>query len=173
MPETLKQGEDGKITFTFNTKNCAQWGPVSDEVYISLNGLKKFSDESKVQVFGNVVEDFSKMTLDQKRKSPILEMPERSLNLGLLKAGSRRTGKLRVYNKGQNPLEIRRIINNNKEFIVGPQKASVLSNRSVSLNVVLNTKNLIAGDYKKSFTIQTNDPENSYLILVVNWKVQK
>ena len=81
MPETLKQGEDGKITFTFNTKNCAQWGPVSDEVYISLNGLKKFSDESKVQVFGNVVEDFSKMTLDQKRKSPILEMPERSLIL--------------------------------------------------------------------------------------------
>ena len=91
----------------------------------------------------------------------------------MLKAGSKRTGKLRVYNKGQNSLEIRRIINNNKEFIVSPQKASVLSNRSVSLNVVLNTKNLTAGDYKKSFTIQTNDPENSYLILVVSWKVQK
>jgi hypothetical protein len=173
MPETLNPGGDGRITFTFNSKLCNQWGPVFDEVYLSLNGVKKFSDEFKVQVYGNVIEDFSKMTLDQKRKSPILEMPVRLINFGTLKTDTKKTGKLKVYNKGQNPLEIRRIINNNKELIVSSLKAAILSNRTANINVVLNTKNLSAGDYKNSFTIQTNDPDNSYLIIVISWKVQK
>ena len=173
LPETLKPNEEGKITFTFNSKNCNQWGPVSDEVYLSLNGAKKFSDDSKIIVVGNVVEDFSKLTLDQKRKSPILEMPVKSINLGAISAGSKETGKLKVSNKGLGMLEIRRIINNNKELMIRTSKNSLASNKSTDIVVKLDTKNLTEGEYKKSFTVQTNDPENSFLIVIVGWKIQK
>ena len=50
---------------------------------------------------------------------------------------------------------------------------SVVGGRSAEIIVDLNTKNLTEGDYKKSFTVQTNDPVNSFIILEVNWKVQK
>ncbi|MFT3753630.1 MAG: hypothetical protein QM800_12400 [Paludibacter sp.] len=40
LPVTLKPGEEGKITFTFNSKACNQWGPVSNDAYIVLDGAK-------------------------------------------------------------------------------------------------------------------------------------
>jgi len=172
-PETLKPNEEGKLTFSFNSKNTAQWGPFSDDVYVILNGQKKYSEEFKLTVVGNVIEDFSRLTLDQKRKSPILEIPVRSLNLGTLKAGTKRVGKFKVNNKGQNALEIRRIINNNKELTVRSSKSTVAGGKSASIYLSLNSKSLSEGDYKKSVTVQTNDPENSFIILILSWKVQK
>lgn len=173
LPETLKPNEDGKITFTLNSKSCNQWGPVSDEVYLSLNGVKKFTDDSKIIVVSNIVEDFSKLTLEQKRKSPILEMSIKAIELGTIRSGSKRAGKLRVSNKGQSVLEIRRLINNNKELMVRASKNAISSNKSSDIIVNLDTKNLTEGEYKKSFTVQTNDPENSFLIVVVGWRVDK
>ncbi len=173
LPETLKPNEDGKITFTLNSKRCNQWGPVSDEVYLSLNGIKKFTDDSKIIVVSNIVEDFSKLTLEQKRKSPILEMPVKAIELGTIRSGSKRAGKLKVSNKGQSVLEIRRLINNNKELMVRVSKNAISSNKSSDIIVNLDTKNLTEGEYKKSFTVQTNDPENSFLIVVVGWRVEK
>jgi hypothetical protein len=146
---------------------------VLNDAFIVLNGSKKSTEDSKITVISNVIEDFGKMTLVQKRKAPIMEMPTRSINLSTVQLGSSRAGKFKVNNNGQNPLEIRRIINNNKELTVRPQKMSVASGRNTEIIVDLNTKNLAEGDYKKSFTVQTNDPDNSFIILVVNWKVQK
>jgi len=172
-PEMLKPNEEGKITFTYNSKMATQWGPVSQDAYISLNGAKKMTEDFKITVVGNVIEDFSKMTLDQKRKAPILEMPTREVKLGTVKQGAKRVAKLKVSNKGQNALEIRRIINNNKEIVVRPVKMSVGSGKTAEFQVEVDAKTLVEGDYKKSVTVQTNDPDNSFLILVVSWKVQK
>jgi len=172
-PATLKPGEEGKITFTFNSKNCNQWGPVSDDAYVILNGAKRYSEDNKLSIVGNVIEDFGKMTLDQKRKAPIMEIPARLVNLGTVKQGVRRAGKLKVNNKGQNSLEIRRIINNVKELTIRPQKMSIAGGRAAEIIVDLNTKNLTEGEYRKSFTVQTNDPDNGFIILEVKWKVQK
>jgi len=172
-PEVLKANEEGKITFSFNSKNSTQWGPISDDVYVLMNGQKKYSEEYKLTVISNVVEDFSKLTLDQKRKAPILEIPVRSLNLGSLREGGKRVGKFNVINNGQNDLEIRRIINNSKELVVRSRKTFIPGGKSSDIIVNLNTKNLSDGDYKKSFTIQTNDPENSFIILILSWNVHK
>ena len=172
-PETLKSGEVGKITFTFNSKNCAQWGPIMDEVYVIVNGVKQYSEENKLLVASNVVEDFSRLTLDQKRKAPILEIPVRTINIGTLKPGAKRVGKFKLSNKGQNALEVRRIINSNYELAISPAKLSIAGGKNANIIVTINSKNLAEGDYKKSFTVQTNDPENSFVILILNWRVQK
>lgn len=173
VPEILKPNEEGKITISFNSKNYSQWGPVSDDIYVIINGQKNYTEEFKISIFGNVVEDFSKMTLDQKRKAPILEIPVKSFYVGTLKAGSRKVIKYKVNNIGQNSLEIRRIINNNKEFSVRQNKISVQGGKSGEIIVELNTKNLAEGNYKKTFTIQTNDPDNSFMLLVISWTIQK
>jgi len=172
-PETLKPNEEGKLTFSFNSKICTQWGPLSDDIYLVLNGQKKYSDEYRLTIISNIIEDFSKYTLDQKRKAPILEIPVRSLNLGVLKAGTKRVGKFKVFNKGQNALEIRRIINNNKELTARSRKMTISGGKSSDVFATLITNNLSEGDYKKFITIQTNDPENSFIILILSWKIQK
>lgn len=172
-PSTLKPNEEGKITFEFNSKNCDQWGPLSLDFYVALNGVKKKVDANKLTIVGNVIEDFSKLTLDQKRKAPILEMPSRSLNLGVVKQGSVVSGKLILSNKGQNSLEVRRVINNNKELTIRSEKISVSSGKSHEFKIDLNTKTQVEGDYKRYITVQTNDPDNSFVMIIITWKVQK
>lgn len=172
-PEQIKPNEDGTITFVLNSKLCPQWGMVSDDVYLNTSSQKKISDENKIMVVANVIEDFSKMTLEQKRKAPILEVTNRTLEMGTIMPGARRFGKIKINNKGQNNLEIRRIINLNKELVVRSSKMSIPGGKSTEMMIDLNSKNLNEGDYKKSFTIQTNDPDNSFIILVVSWKVKK
>lgn len=172
-PETLKPNEEGKITFTLNSKNATSWGPTSDEFYVVLNGKRQFSEDFKLTLVSNFVEDFNRMTLDQKRKAPILDLPVRALNFGTLKAGSKRVGKFKISNRGQNPLEIRRVINNNKEIVSRQQQLTVGSGKSADIVLNLNAKNLSEGEYKKSIMIQTNDPDNSFMILVLSWTVLK
>jgi hypothetical protein len=171
-PESLAPGQEGKITFTFDSKKCTVWGPVSDDVFVVINGTKKVTDEFRLMIVGNVIEDFGKYTLDQKRKAPILEIPERTVNLGTQAVNAKKNVGFKVKNNGQNNLEIRRIINNNKELTIKPRNASVTSGRATEIVVSLDTKGLVAGDYKRTFTVQTNDPENSFVILVVTWKVK-
>lgn len=173
VPEVLKPNQVAVATFSLDAKNCHQWGPVNDDIYVNINGQRKYSDEFKVKVIANIVEDFGRMTLDQKRKAPILEAPARTLDFGVVKAGAKKVGKFKVANKGINSLEVRRIINNNRELYVGQSKMTVHSGKTSYLTVDLNTKGLPEGDYKKSITVQTNDPDNSFILLVIAWKVQK
>ena len=171
-PETLAPNQEGKITFSFDSKKCTQWGPVSDDVFVQINGSKKVTDEFRVMIVSNVIEDFGKLTLDQKRKAPILEIAERTINLGTLATNAKKSMGFKVKNNGQNNLEIRRIINNNKELTVKARSISVQSGRASEVAVTLDTKGLVPGDYKRTFTVQTNDPENSFVILVVAWKLK-
>ncbi len=172
LPEILAPNQEGKITFVFDSKKCTQWGSVSDDVFVVINGTKKVTDEFRLMVVGNVIEDFGKLTLDQKRKAPIMDIAERSINLGTLSANATKSTGFKVKNNGVNNLEIRRIINNNKELTVKSRSASVKNGRTSEIAVALDTKGLVSGDYKRTFTVQTNDPENSFIILIVGWKVK-
>ncbi len=171
-PEVLKPNEEGKINFTLKSELCNQWGPLSDEVYIALNGQKKFTQDFQMQVYSNIIEDFSKLSPDQKRKAPILEA-SRSVSFGEIKKGAKKSVQLKISNKGINPLVIRRIINNNREISLIKPKLSIGNGKTGQLTFAIDTKNIPEGDYKKSITIQTNDPDNSFIIVVLNWKVKK
>jgi hypothetical protein len=173
VPEMLKPNEEGKITFTLDSKKCPQWGPVTENVYVNINGRKIKTEDTKIVVVSNIIEDFNGMTMDQKRKAPILEIVNRSLNAGTLKVGEKKVVHFNIKNNGQNALEIRRIINSSKEMVAHQTKLSVPGGRSGEITLTLNTKDLSEGDYKKSITIQTNDPQNSFMILVLNWSVKK
>ncbi|MDD3321829.1 MAG: DUF1573 domain-containing protein [Paludibacter sp.] len=171
-PETLAPNAEGKITFTFDTKKCSSWGPVNDNISILINGQKSKKSDNSVTVYSNIVEDFSRITINQKRNSPILEMSQKSINLGVLKSGQKKTGSYKISNKGLSNLEIRRIINTNIEIKLHKSSMTIGSGKTGVVSFELNTQKLPAGSYKKTITLQTNDPQNSFIILMVDWTVQ-
>jgi hypothetical protein len=172
-PEVLKPNEEGKITFTFNSKSCPQWGPLNASAFLVLNGQKSYTEEYMIRVVGNVVEDFSKMTIDQKRKAPIAEVETNAINLGEIKTGSKKAAKFVLKNRGLSSLDVRRIINQNQEMNVRPLKTSIANGQSGAIVAEVNTSRLPTGDYKKTFSVQTNDPDKSFMVYVVQWKVIK
>ena len=172
-PSVLNPNEEGRIEITFDSKKCAEWGPVFDNIYLVLDGKKVADELHKLNVNANVVDDFSKMTIEEKQQSPILEIKSPNLQFGSIKQGSRVRGQAIIKNNGQKPLEIRRVINNNSNVLVHPMRLSIKGGKTGELKIDVDTKSLPQGDYKKSFTIQTNDPENSFLIYTLSWTVKK
>lgn len=172
IPEIVPPQENGKIIFSLDSRNCQQWGPISEDAYLVVNRQKKFSEDNKLLIFANIVEDFSKLTVEEKQNAPIISISTLTLSFGNLKFGDKKSGSFIIQNIGKNPLEIRRIINNNKELKIYPVK-SVGGGKKAQLKVEVDTKNLLPGEYRKSFTLQTNDPDNSFIILTTTWTISK
>lgn len=171
-PSVLKAGQDGRIDFTFNSAKTATWGPMSEELFLVLNGKKILTDEYKVTMFSNIVEDFSKQTIEEKRNSPILEIKSPNVYLGEITKGQKVRGKIVLKNNGRNSLEIRRIVNNNIEVLVHPMVLSVKGGKTGELKIDINTKDSAKGEYKRIITMQTNDPQNSYVVFNLSWVVK-
>lgn len=171
-PATIAAGQDGKIDFTLNSAKTNVWGPLNEDVFVTLNGKKVISDEYKLTLYSNVVEDFSKLSIDEKRNSPILEVKSPNIYLGEISKGQKVRGKISVKNNGKNALEIRRIVNNNADVYVHPSVLSIKGGKSGELKIDVNATNLSKGEYKRIVTIQTNDPQNSYMVFNLSWVVK-
>ena len=170
-PATLKAGEEGKIDFTFNSAKTSVWGPINDDVYITINGKKIISEEYKLALVANVSEDFNSLSTNDKRKAPILELKSPNIYLGQIKKGHIIRGKVIMKNSGINPLEIRRIVNNNAEVTVHPV-TSIKGGKEGALKIDINTKSLAIGNYTRVFSMQTNDPQNPVILFNLSWQVK-
>jgi hypothetical protein len=168
-PKILKPNEEGTLNVTFDGKKVPEWGPVNDKISLVLNGKKVTSD--KITIAANVIENFSKMSVSDKRQAPIVEIKSSNLYFGSVKQGSKVRGKVGIKNVGINPLEIRRIVNTNGEIAIVPLKMNIRSGHTDNLKIDIDAKSLPKGDYKRSFTIQTNDPVNTYITFVITYKV--
>ncbi|MFV0391798.1 MAG: DUF1573 domain-containing protein [Paludibacteraceae bacterium] len=170
QPEKLQPNQEGVIEITMDSKKTSEWGPLNADVSIVLNGSKQTND-NKISLSGNVIEDFSRMSASEKRQAPILEIKSTNLVLGKIKKGNKVRGKFAVKNVGSNPLEIRRVINNNSDVNVYPLKASIRSGKTENLHLDIDSKYLQKGNYKKTFSIQTNDPNRSLVVYTADFTV--
>lgn len=170
-PTILRPNQEGKITITLDSKKTTEWGPIGNVGYIVLNGKKNVSDSYKINFKANVVEDFSKMSITDKRNAPIMEIKSSNLYMGKIRKGSKVRGRIDIKNVGINELEIRKVLNDNSDIVVQPTRVSIKRGRTESLRLDINSKYLPKGDYKKIFTLLTNDPLNSKVIYTVDFSV--
>lgn len=172
VPVTLNPGEEKPLIFTFNSNKASVWGPVNDDIYLMLNGKKVISDEYKIGIAANITDDFNNQSAAEKRNAPIFEVKSTNVFLGDISKGHIVRGRIEIKNVGVNPLEIRRIVNNNGELSFNPNNLEIRGGKTSTLKVDLNTKILDKGEYKKVVTLQTNDPMNQYVMLIFTWNVK-
>lgn len=174
--KTLKPNEVGTLNVNFDTDKCKEWGPVAHYLYIMVNGKRVISDEYKITLTATIEEDFSKLTVAQRQQAPIVEISTKDINLGTVKAGNHMpVAKAVIKNAGENPLEIRRIINNNPQTIKATvAKTTLKGGKSTELKIeLLPQSNLKAGVYRRQIEIITNDPATSKIRLTIIWTVEE
>ncbi len=170
-PATLQPNQEGIIGISLNSKKVTEWGPIQEDIYIVLNGKKDISDNFKIIILGNLVEDFSKLSAAEKRQAPIMEIKSSNLHFGNIKKGNKVRGKFAIKNVGSNPLEIRRVTNNNSDITVSPMRMTIRGGKTENLHLDIDTKYLPKGEYKKTFSVQTNDPNRVVVVYVVDFNV--
>jgi len=152
----------GTLAFTFDAAAYGKWGAFSETLPVMINGK-----EVKLTFSGNVTEDFSKV---DRKTAPILQMETRKMSFGAIKVGAKKAEKIKISNAGEKPLIIRSVNNTTPELAI---KAPKTIAKSDFVHVTLNTAGKAAGNYKASFTLQTNDPGNSFVLIEVDYQVVK
>lgn len=174
---TVKKGQEGKITVRFDAAACKEYGPQEYAIYVMVNGKKQMTDEYKVTMNVNVEEDFSQMTAEQKQNAPICEVSGKTIDLGVITPGKKVKKALTIGNAGVNPLYIRRIVNLSTDlFSVTPAKTSLKNGKKTTITVEadgkIKGKNLQPGEYHRTITLITNDPQNPKMQITVSWTVK-
>ena len=157
--EVIKPSEVGKFIFAANTSKSKLYGPVEVNAYVVIDGKKEISDTYKLTIKADIVEDFSKMTAEQKQNAPIMETAN-DYNAGKLTAGKVHKFNFPVKNSGVNPLEIRRAYCADPQLVVKVAKPTVKSGKKAAISVDINTKDMKPGAYSREIIVITNDYAN-------------
>lgn len=169
---TLVAKSEGIINFIFDSKKCSEWGPITNNFHLIINENKEVSSKNRLTIKTNIVDDFSNMSIAEKRSAPIMEIQKRTISLGTLNQGEKRTSSFNVKNVGERTLSIRKIVNNNNGIVFDTEQLSIRSGKLAEIKFTVNTTGLKQGKYNRTITLQTNDPENAFIILSIEWEIK-
>ncbi|MBR6017925.1 MAG: DUF1573 domain-containing protein [Paludibacteraceae bacterium] len=174
--EVVKPNQTGKLVILFDSKQSKLYGPNELPIYLIINGKKQTTNEFRINVKAEVVEDFTKLTTAEKQNAPIIEI-QGAIDFGTVAAGKKGLKKsIQFGNNNANPLIIRRIYNANPTLLSCTATGTVKANKKGVLTVALNTiqdgKPMPAGQYSRQITLYTNDPQRSKVNITVKWTVK-
>jgi len=170
-PETLKPGQKGRITGTYDATKNSGWGYVNDMVKIKLNSV--LQENVYYYVSANLVEDFSSLSKEDMANAPVFKLATTTANLGKIKGSSQYDVEFKFTNEGKRDLVIRHIRSTCGCTVVQQenQGIGIKPGKSSSIKAVFNS-----GGYKGPVTkviyVYTNDPKNSEAVLMLNAEVE-
>ena len=167
----VKANETGKVQIAMTTENANRYGPAEGSFLIVVNGKQEVSDDYKIFVKAEVEEDFSKLTPEDRRNAPILDVAA-TVNMGNIAAGKVGKRTVNLTNVGANPLKIRRVLNNSSDVKATVSKAELKNGKAAQLKLEVPTAGQEPGAYSRQLTIITNDPAKPKFIVTVNWTVE-
>ncbi|MES2559574.1 MAG: DUF1573 domain-containing protein [Bacteroidota bacterium] len=156
------------ILMTYNGAMTKQLGPRKDTVWFVTSDDTIPNKFMLVKV--NVVQNFDKLTADQKLKAPVISVLKNTANIGELYLGETGSYTFEITNKGKSDLVIRRLMGADASISGKASSAVVKKGGKAKITVSLNSKNL-HGPVEKSLSVITNDPANSIMVLKVAAKV--
>ncbi|OFY82130.1 MAG: hypothetical protein A2V46_08130 [Bacteroidetes bacterium RBG_19FT_COMBO_42_7] len=169
-PVTLKPGQKGRVTGTYDAPKNSGWGYVNDMVKIKLNNV--LQENVYYYVSANLVEDFSSLSKEDMANAPVFKLVTATANLGKIKGSSQYDVEFKFTNEGKRDLIIRHIRSTCGCTAVQQenQGVGIKPGESSSIKAVFNS-----GGYKgkvtKSIYVYTNDPKNSEAVLMLNAEV--
>ena len=168
--ETAKSNEVGKFIFVLDTKATKLYGPVEAYAYVIVDGKQEKTDAYKLTIKANIVEDFSKMTVEEKQQAPIIELLAEQ-NAPKVAAGKNVKFAFPIKNSGANPLEIRRVYSTDSRLAI-KQPKTIKSGKKGNVTIDINTKNLEPGAYSREVVVISNDYANPIKKVKVNFTVE-
>ena len=173
----VKPNETGKFVLVYDSKLNKSYGPQESSAYVVINGKTVRTNEYKITMKGEVVEDFSQLTTQQRQTAPALQMPT-VIDFGVVAAGKKGIKKHVAFsNNNADPLMIRRIYNANAKTLQCAAPTKVNGGKKGTFTVSLNTldqngKALAAGQYSRQVTVYTNDPQHSKTVITIKWTIK-
>ena len=173
--EKVKPNETGKIVLQLDAAACKLYGPVQLSAYVIVNNKQVNTEEYRLDIQGNIYEDFSQMTVTERQNAPIVET-QNTVDFGKLQAGKTYKKSVSLRNTGVNALMVRRIYSSNENITSQAPKGAVKSGKKADMRFFVSTKidgkPMEKGQYSREVTLITNDPNRPAQPLTITWTVE-
>ena len=163
IPET---GDN--IMMTYNPLLVKQLGIRKDTIYFVTSDDTLPNKAIPIKV--NIVQNFEKLTAEEKANAPVISIDKKSANVGELYQGETGSYTFEITNKGKSTLVIRRLMGSDSSITAKASSMTVKKGGKAKITVSLHSKSL-HGNVEKSVTIIANDPINTYTVLKLAAKV--
>ncbi len=169
---TLQPKQTGKIQIVLQTENMNIYGPQEGSFLMVVNGKQEQKEEFVINVKAEVEEDFSKLTPEDRRNAPILDVAT-AVNMGTIAKGKVGKRTIELTNVGFNALKIRKVIANGKELRASANKTEIKNGKFAQLKIeVMPAEDLKPGNYSRQIVLITNDPAKPKMNVTVNWTIK-
>ncbi|MCQ2216460.1 MAG: DUF1573 domain-containing protein [Bacteroidales bacterium] len=169
VPATLAPGQEGLIQATYDAVMKNDWGYVSDQVYVTFNGVRSYSN--RITISATIQEDFTRMTDEEKANAPKLEFDSQSHDWGEINATDKQSHDFVVKNTGNQNLIIRKVKASCGCTAVTPAKTVLAKGEETTIHVEFNPSGK-QGRQQKTITVITNDPDKSNVLLRISCSIK-
>lgn len=159
-PTTLKKGEKGKITLTYDATAKEEWGFITAPVEINVDGQKV----GQITVAVHINEDFSSYEGNHE-KAPVAVFSEESVQLENLAKNSTQTHDFYIQNSGKSDLIIRKTKPSDSNTSIHLAKNIIKPGKKTKATITFETGN--TPKTTKIIQFITNDPKNT----VINYRL--
>ena len=167
-PSVLKPQQKGVIIATYDAAKRNDWGFVVDRVWLKINGQEPRN--ARLAVSANIVEDFSKMTPEEKANAPHISFKEKTYDFG--KAPQRQSVEhdFVFTNTGKSDLIIHKVKSSCGCTAVSPKEKVIKPGQTSSIKAIFHT-GAYRGRQSKSINVITNDPSSPSTMLRITGEV--
>jgi hypothetical protein len=167
-PATLAPGAEGKIVAIYDASKVSDWGFLTDQVYLEVNGAQP--KDSRLSVSATIEEDYTSFTPEQLASAPDIQFRETSHDFGEVKQGEEVTHTFKVNNTGKSNLVLRKVRTSCGCTASKPDKEVIKPGESANIPVSFNTRGR-NGRQNQSITVYSNDPKKSTMLLRITASV--
>ncbi len=162
-PDTVPPAATVAVTVHYDAARAPLWGFHADSLHVSSVPLHGGAGTAAatVHVMAVVVEDFSKMTEQQRRSAPVATLScDNRLNCGPLAAGVPSTCRFTVKNTGHDRLSLRRLWSPSRAVTATADRSEVKRGKEATITVTVDPALVDAPLLNTTLTVITNDPEH-------------
>lgn len=169
-PTTIHPGRTGVATVTLDSRKLRDYGLTQTSVFLGMYPGDRVSVDKEISVSAVLLPGFDNMSETQKHNAPVMQLSDKSLELGEFGDKASKTGVITITNTGRSKLDIRSM----QMFTVGLKvklnKTKLQPGETAKLKITAYKKQLKSARSKPRVLMITNDPDNSKVIININVK---
>ena len=166
MPAKLAPKEEGKIVFKYTAAAKNDYGTVYDKFIINTNDTNR--PAKSLHISGEIYDNFSAWTPEQKAKAPKASFDSKEYNFGTATEGDEITHNFMITNTGKSILYIRKLKSSCGCTAVNPEKNELNQGESTAIKAIFRTRGKGTGKQIKTIDVITNDPEQPKVTLTIS-----
>lgn len=165
-PEVIGPKQEGRVMVTYLADKVKDWGPREDFFYLMVKGKEAQMKNNRITVQADIWEDFSGWSKKELDNQPEIDLSETSLKFHA--TNSQQVQVITVRNCGKSKLQIRKVMSGLPECLkVKAADSSIKPGETTKVTVTYLHKQNNTRKKKTYFTIMSNDPTNSRVVIDV------